>query len=61
MPVPHRPEAARTALDRQAIDECVARQAARTTLPGLPPSKKSHKVALFETLVWRGILKVDAS
>jgi len=56
-PVPHRAKAAEAALAGKAVDETVARTAARVALQGAAPlTKNAYKLPLFETLVRRTVL-----
>ena len=60
-PVPHRAKAAEAALVGKRIDDSVAAKAGRAALIGATPlSKNGYKVALFEALVRRAIVKAAA-
>lgn len=61
-PVPHRAKTAEAALIGRRIDKSAAAQAGRAALDGATPlAKNAYKLALFETLVRRAILKAAAS
>jgi xanthine dehydrogenase YagS FAD-binding subunit len=57
-PVPHRAKAAETVLAGRRIDEGLAGEAGRAAVAGATPlARNAYKLALFETLVRRAILK----
>ena len=57
-PTPHRARAAEAILQGRRIDESLAREAGRAALQGATPlSQNGYKLALFEVLMRRAILK----